>query len=146
MGRAVVDTTVLLAFLDPDDDHHDRGRDIVRGIDHGHLPGGHVTEAASVETFNDLQRNAGHDVAVRFLDRLLEGSQFTLVYSPQVVYSAARAIFRQYDALSMGDAMQVAYMQEAEGEYIYSFDSGFDTVDGVARLNSAVNPFEADES
>lgn len=146
MARAVIDTTVLLAFVDSDDERHDVGRSIVRGIDHGDLPSGHVTEAASVETFNDLQRNAGHDIAVRLLDTLIEGANFTLVYSPKVVYSAARAIFRRHESLSMGDALQVAYMQEVDVEYLYSFDEGFDAVDGVTRLNTDVNPFDVDDA
>lgn len=43
MAVAVIDTGVLVGMADIDDEHHDIAVEIVRGIDHGDLPTGQVT-------------------------------------------------------------------------------------------------------
>lgn len=40
------------------------------------------------------------------------------------------------------DAVIAASMQRRELEYLYSFDDGFDAVDGICRLATRNNPFE----
>jgi predicted nucleic acid-binding protein len=43
MAEALVDSNVLFAFRNSDDQYHDRARAIVEGIDEGELPRGIVT-------------------------------------------------------------------------------------------------------
>lgn len=43
MAVAMVDTGVLIGMADTDDEHHDVAMEIVRGMDHGNLPTGRVT-------------------------------------------------------------------------------------------------------
>ncbi|WP_275039333.1 hypothetical protein [Halococcus thailandensis] len=37
----------------------------------------------------------------------------------------------------------IAYARKTDDSYIYSFDDGFDSVDGVQRLNASTNPYSA---
>lgn len=141
MARVVVDSSVLLARVDDDDEHHEVATEIVHGIDVGELPTGIVTETVTIETLNHVHRKGTHESAIGLLDRIVEGAYFDLVYSPRVVFSAARAVFRQYEGFAFGDAMLVGYMQQEDIEYLYSFDDDFDAVEGLTRLNSPSNPF-----
>jgi predicted nucleic acid-binding protein len=57
MAVAVVDTGVLVGMADIDDEHHDVAMEIVRGMDHGDLPTGRVTNYIVLETL--FQRHKG---------------------------------------------------------------------------------------
>jgi predicted nucleic acid-binding protein len=141
MARALVDATVVIAFADPDDEDHDPGETIVRAIDHGELVTGVIVHDALLEVLNFVNARKSHRKAVHLLDRLEESAHYRLPYNPKRNIGSGRGLFRQFPALSLGDAMQVAFMQSEGIEYIYSFDDDFDVVDGVTRLNTATNPF-----
>jgi predicted nucleic acid-binding protein len=144
MTRALLDATVLIAAADDDDADHDAGFEIVREIDRGTLPTGIVTNDALLETLNYVHERAGHGAAVDLLDRFVRGAHFELPYSPKKNYGVARSLFRDSGRLNFGDSMQTAFMRSREIEYMYSFDDDFDSVDGITRLNSAVNPYSPD--
>lgn len=141
MARALLDATVVIAFADTDDEDHERGTETVRAVDLGELPEGVVTNDALLEILNFVHDRKGQLMATDLLDRLVEGAHFRLPYSPKENYGIGRSLFRRYDRLSFGDAMQVAYMQGEGVEYIYSFDDDFDAVDGITRLETANDPF-----
>lgn len=142
MPRALLDATVVIAFADVDDADHETGDAIVRGVDDGTLPIGVITDDALLEVLNFVHERRGQSMATDLLDRLVEGAHFRLPASPKETYGVGRSLFRRYDGLSFGDAMQVAYMQREGIEYVYSFDDDFDAVAGITRLSASENPFE----
>lgn len=139
--RALLDATVVIAFSDTDDEDHERGTEIVRGVDVGDLPVGVITNDALLEILNFVHDRQGQAMATELLDRLVEGAHFQLPHNPKENYGVGRSLFRRYDGLSFGDAMQAAYMQGVGLEYIYSFDDDFDAVDGITRLATADDTF-----
>jgi len=139
--RALLDATVLIAAADTDDADHEVGIDIVRGVDHGDLPTGVVTNESLLETLNYVEERLSHARAVDLLDRFVRGAHFELPYNPKKNYGVSRSLFRESPGLNFGDCMQTAFMQSREIEYVYSFDDDFDSIDGVTRLNDAVNPY-----
>lgn len=141
MPRALLDATVIIAYADSDDEDHATGREIVRGIDHGDLPTGVITNDALLEILNFVEERRGDAMATDLLDRLIEGAHFRLPYNPKENYGVARSLFRRHEGLNFGDAMQAAYMRREEVEFIYTFDGDFDAVDGIVRLSTAENPF-----
>jgi len=141
MAVALIDTNVLFASASARDAYHDRASEIVRGIDHGELPDGIVTNYVVAETLNVATTKLGSDAATQLLDRLIAGARFELTHVAQADFNAAQPIFRQYDQLSFVDSILVAYMQRVGIEYIYSFDDDFDAVSDITRLATATNPF-----
>lgn len=141
MTQAVLDATVLIAAVDTDDIDHEVGLDIVRGVDHGALPTGVITNEALLETLNYVEERLSHERAVDLLDRFVRGAHFELPYNPKKNYGVGRSLFRETAGLNFGDCMQTAFMEAEDIQYIYSFDDDFDSVDGVTRLNGAVNPY-----
>jgi predicted nucleic acid-binding protein len=139
---AVLDTNVLFARQNRSDQYHESASAILSGIDHGELPAIHIPDFVVAESMNLLSNKNGHRTAVAVLDRLIEGSQFDLQSTPESDFNGAQAIFRQHSHLSFVDSLIVAYMRRSGIQYLYSFDDDFDEIEGVTRLNAAVNPFE----
>jgi len=144
MAVALLDTNVIFASASARDTYHDRSTAIIRDIDHGELPEALITNYALAETLNLTREKLGPDAANGLLDRLIEGSHFEVVHAPKADFNAAQALFRQYDELSFVDATIVAYMERKDLGYLYSFDTDFDAINGLTRLDTADNPFDSD--
>jgi len=142
MAVVAVDANILIAARLVRDQNHDRGDAIATAIDQGKLPKAIVLSDVLEEVINYLQARAGHDIAVETLDRIIESSGFELKQTPKSDFDAGRSVFRQYESLSLTDAIIVAAMQRADIEYLYSFDDGFDSVSSITRLTTPDNPFE----
>jgi hypothetical protein len=142
MAVALLDTNVLFAAVSARDEYHDRARNIVRGIDHGELPDGIVTNHVIAETLNLVSERIDAVAANQLLDRLIEGTHFEVVHAPKADFNAAKAVFRQYSELSFVDATIAAYSDRSDTEYLYSFDDDFDALETLSRLETAENPFE----
>lgn len=142
MPAAVVDSVVLLDFWDERDERrHERARNIVRGIDHGALPTGRVTNYVVLELLNLLDKRLGTGLASDTYRRLDESAGFETVQATDDDFRLAIELFERYDGLSFGDATIVAYMRRLGIEYVYSFDADFDAVDGITRLATKENPY-----
>lgn len=139
---ALCDTTVLYAAGNRNAQRHQRGLKIIQAADRGELPIFRIPDAVLIETMNGLTRDVEHETAVTVLERLQVGSQFDLVRDPQAVWETGIELFTQIERLALVDALIVAGARHAGVEYLYSFDDDFDGLDGITRLNTAVNPFD----
>lgn len=142
MAVAVVDTGVLAGMADSADGHHDVAMDIVRGMDHGDLPTGRVTNYVALETLNWIHTRKRHEKAIETYERLSQSAGFELVHCAQKDFTYAVDCFEAYERLSFGDATVVAYMERTGVEYLYSFDDDFDGIEGITRLETPESPFE----
>jgi hypothetical protein len=136
----LVDSNVVIAARFSRDQNHDPGRRITDAFDLGDLPTGRITSDALEEIVNYVNERGGHDSAVATLDKLQESGGFEIVYTTKSDFDAGRSLFRRYEGLSLTDGVLTAYMQRTGIEYVYSFDTDFDAVDGITRLDTAVNP------
>ena len=141
MAVSVVDTNVLVGMANAADEHHDVAMDIVRGMDHGDLPTGRVTNYIVLETLNWVHNRKRHEKAVETYERLNQSAGFEVLHAAQKDFSSAVDLFQTYDELSFGDATIAAYMQRESIEYLYSFDDDFDALSGITRLETSTNPF-----
>jgi predicted nucleic acid-binding protein len=141
MARVLVDANVLIAARLTRDEDHERGKRLANAFDDGSLPTAYVLSDVLEEVINYLQARSSHGAAVETLDALVESRGFEVIFTPKRDLGGGRSLFRKYDALSLTDAVIVAAMQRLDIEYLYSFDDGFDGVDGVTRLTTPDNPF-----
>lgn len=141
MGVAVVDTGVLIGMADVNDEHHAVAVDIVRGIDHGDLPTGRVTNYVILETLNWIHTRKRHEMAQETYSRLNESAGFEVLQATQTDFYRSVDLFGTFESLSFGDATIVAYMERVGIEYVYSFEDDFDVVEGISRLETPHNPF-----
>lgn len=136
-----VDTTVLYAAGNRRTQRHEAGLAIVSAADQGDLPRLRVPDVVLVESMNGLSREVGHRTAMEMLNRLAVGSQFELVREPMTVWQQGLDRFRSTQRLSLADAVIVAGLRHAGLENLYSFDDGFDGVEGLTRLATPDDPF-----
>jgi predicted nucleic acid-binding protein len=141
MAATVVDTGVLIGMTDADDEHHEAAMEIVRGMDHGDLPTGRVTNYVALETLNWIHERKHHAKAVETYQRLHQSAGFEVLHAAQKDFASAVDLFQTYEGLSFGDATIAAYMEREDIEYLYSFDDDFDALDGITRLDTPDNPF-----
>ena len=142
MPRALIDTTVLFAAAYQRDEFHDAALPVLQGIDDRTLPEAVVFDYMLAETLNGLTTHAGHDAAVDLLDRIEENARFHIDSLTTDALATGKSLFRQHEPLSFVDACIVAYMQTEGLGYLYAFDSDFDSVEDVYRLNTATNPYQ----
>ena len=139
---ALVDTNVILARADPDDQNHETAREIVAAIDHGDLPTGRITNYIVAEVLNFTLERRGQQYALEVYERIKQSAGFEIVHAARKDFPRALELFETYDGLSFVDATVAGYMNREQIEYVYSFDDDFDGVDGITRLTTAVSPFE----
>jgi len=89
MAVAVVDTNVLVGMADADDEHHDVAMEIVRGMDHGDLPTGRVTNYIVLETLNWIHDRKRHPKAVETYERLNQSAGFEVLHAARKDLSPA---------------------------------------------------------
>ena len=142
MARVFIDANVLIAARLSRDQNHDRGVAIAQAIDQGRLPTAYLLSDVLEEVINYLLARSNHSVAIETLDGLIESSGFEFLYTPKADFDAGRPLFRQYNSLSLTDAIIVAAMQRTETEYLYSFDDGFDSVPEITRLVTPDTPLD----
>lgn len=141
MAVAVVDSSVLIGMADADDEHNEVAVEIVRGMDHGELPRGRVTNYVVLETLNWIHDRKRHRKAVETYERLNSSAGFEILHAAQKDFHHAVELFQTYESLAFGDASIAAYMHREDIEYLYSFDHDFDVVKGITRLATADDPF-----
>jgi len=143
VGEALVDTNVLYGAFQKRDQFHDEALPIVKGADARTLPICVVLDFVLAETMNALTQELVHEETMKALSMLRESAGFEIRRTTNEVWTAGLGAYGQYAHLSLVDAILTAYARETGTPYIYSFDDGFDSVDGVVRLNTATNPYSA---
>ena len=115
---------------------------ILKGIDTVDLPEAVIIDYVLAETLNGLTAHVSHESAVDFLNRLEENTRYHIDSLTADTFATGKALFRQYERLSIVDACLLAYMQVEGLGYPYAFDDDFDVADDVFRLETASNPYK----
>ncbi|MCX2819089.1 PIN domain-containing protein [Haladaptatus sp. F3-133] len=143
MQEALVDTVVLYGALNRQDPYHDDALPIFRRMDNGDLPVGIVLDFVYAETFNAMTGSLSHDDCTEAADILERSGGFRMERTNREVWTNAHDVYRGNPHLSFVDSALVAYAGVEDVDYIYSFDTGFDSVDDLKRIKSDANPYSA---
>jgi len=141
MASALVDTVVLYGALNRGDQHHDDALPIFEAMDAGELPTGVILDFVYAETFNALTQSLSHEDCTEASEIIERSAGFRLERTNRDVWRAAHRVYEEEAHLSFVDSVLVAYARETDMEYIYSFDTGFGSVDGLRRLKTPTNPY-----
>lgn len=141
MQHALVDTVVLYGALDRSDQHHEHALPILEAMDSGDLPVGVIIDLVYAETFNALTHTMAHEDCVEAAEMLESSKGFTVERTNRDVWRRSHEVYQKNPHLSFVDAAILAYGYEENLDYLYSFDTGFDTADGLQRLKTAENPY-----
>lgn len=141
MATVAVDSNVIVGARLRRDQWHRPGTEIVRGVDAGDLPAGHLNHFGLAEVLTTIEKRGGDQPAIDTLDFLTESRGFELVHVSTEDINRGLAIYRREDDIEAVDCFTVAYMQRVGLDYIYSFDDDFDRFEAITRLDTAADPY-----
>jgi len=95
----------------------------------------YVNEYVVMETVNFLLKKAGFEVAEKTLRIFQSHDRIKILKIDDDIFNLSCFYFQLYRGLSLTDGSIVANMEQSNIKDIYSFDSGFDMVDGIVRLS-----------
>jgi len=119
-----VDTSFWAGLQDPGDDRHRAATDAFRAIgDHELI----TTNLVRGETWTLLRAKAGHQAAVRFLDRIERSPRLSVVPAREDLEREALAWLRRHDErpYSFVDATSFAVMRDRHIRQALAFDDDF---------------------
>jgi len=93
-----------------------------------------VTDHIILESVNFILRKGGFEAALETLEIFENHERIEVINVDEINFARASSIFRKYPGLSITDASTVAVMQEFKIKHIYTFDKGFDKINGIVRL------------
>lgn len=139
--HVLVDTNVLYSAFQSRDQFHSEALPIVKGADARTLPVCIVLDFVLAETMNALTQELAHEETTEALSMLRESTGFEIRRATNEVWITGLGVYEEYAHLSLVDAILVAYARTTDTPYCYSFDDGFDSIDGVQRLHTPTNPY-----
>jgi predicted nucleic acid-binding protein len=143
MQTALIDTVVLYGALNKGDPHHGQALPIFRKMDSGEIPVGVVLDFVYAETFNALTSSLGHEDCLEAAEILERSGGFEVQRTSRDAWMKGKKVYGSNSHLSFVDSVLVAHAEVNNLDYIYSFDSGFDSVEGLRRIKTDANPYSA---
>lgn len=136
-----MDTSVVYGAFQRRDQFHEDGLAIVQAADNGDLPQCLLLDFVLAETMNGLTQELSYEKTNRALSMLQQSIGLTIERTNQQVWNRGLDRYETHAQLSLVDAILVAYAHKQTIPYLYSFDDGFDSVDGVQRLTTPTDPY-----
>jgi len=120
-----VDTSFLIAALNPRDAHHGDALAITPALDRGSVV---TTNHVVGESWTFAGRRFGHSVAVNLVDALRAGSRYTIHHVGQETEQRALDWLKRHDEreYSFVDATSFETMRELRIEAVLAFDADFE--------------------
>jgi len=137
---AVIDTNLLYAWRNGNDELHAEGTNVVEAASDGQTPKIHIPDAFFQEATKHIHNELGYHATIKTMDALVADPQFSIVRLTDGDLRRGRALFREHDKLELPDAIAVAYMRREQIEYIYSHDDDFDRFDDITRFERPIDP------
>lgn len=88
------------------------------------------------ETTNFLKRKNYLEPARRIVELFNNDPKVDMYFDDEATSAISIELFKGYDRLSYVDANSVVFCWQLKCEYIISFDSGFDGIRNIARLET----------
>lgn len=135
-SEVFVDTGLWIAVAREPDAQHERGKALGREILERHVKVV-ISDMVMAEVVTFILKKDGPEPARTLMDRLEENT--TILYVDKPVLEDAKALLRQYwgprKRLSVCDATSYILMQRRGVQDLYSFDTGFDGLPGINRID-----------
>ena len=136
---SLIDSGVWIAAFNKKDAHHVQGKAIISAITEGKLADVLISDYIFNEVVTYTRRKLGSDVSLKIANALVDSSHIKIIMIGESDFIASLHIFQKYDALSFTDANIVVIMKNLKIKHLISFDSGFNSVKDLLRLDSLPN-------
>jgi predicted nucleic acid-binding protein len=134
-SEVFVDTSLWIAAARQPDAQHDRAKTLGREILDRRVKA-LISDLVLAEVVTFILKKDGPEPARRLMDLLEDNT--TILYVDKPVLEDAKVLLRRYwsprKRLSICDATSCVLMQRRGVQDLYSFDSGFDGLPGITRI------------
>ena len=137
----MIDSVTIIAAFFRDETHHKFAKPIFDKILSGALENAFITDYIIDEVVTFARKRKGKVASIEILDVLLTAPQFKIIKINDIYLDSAIRFFRQYDNISFTDATTIAVMLDKGIKNIYSFDSDFDNIPYIKRLEKPQNSY-----
>ncbi len=134
-----VDTTVWVGASDKNDDFHETSREIAEAILLEKLPLALTTDFVINETVTILgsRKGFGTEKAKTVGENLLSSPRVVTIFVEETVLKKAIELYPKHRGkLSLTDVASVVIMEKYRLKEIFSHDTDFDGIEGIARKSS----------
>jgi len=135
----MVDSGVWISAFNKKDIRHGEGKAIVSAISDGKVPGVLVTDYIFNEVVTYIRKKIDFNASVQASNALLDSNNIKIINVDDSTFLSAIQIFQKYDQLSFTDASIVVIMKNSNVKWLYSFDSGFDGINDIQRLDKLLS-------
>ena len=95
-----------------------------------------ITNLILAEVSNFLQRKAAPEIGRNFVDSIINDEKNELYYDSDTYLGETLEIYNRIKQLGYVDASIVLFYKLLKCRYIISFDSNFDVIKGLTRLDN----------
>ncbi len=132
--RAVIDTPIWIGSKSERDQYNKPSIKIINAFLEGKIKKVYLTNYILVELVNFLLKKLGYDFALDVLESIKSSDKIEIIFIDEIMDIEINNIFRKYKRLSTTDCSIIYIMQKEKINYLFSFDSNFDSVKGIIRL------------
>jgi len=129
-----IDSVVWIGAKLKRDQWHDKSVPIINKFLNKEIDMAYVTDYIVLESVNFLLRKAGFETALETLNLLVVHERVKIINVDEKMFKRAYEIFTSFPGLSLTDASIVAVMENLGIRKLYSFDSSFDRIGWIERL------------
>ena len=134
--RTVIDSCIWIAYKSKRDKDHGKAVQIIEQFLNDKLTRVCITDYVIVEVTNFLLRKVNPEMALNTLDLFRKHERIEIVIVDEVLLERSYKLAKKL-RISLTDASLIAMMENLEINIIHSFDSGFDRVKWIGRVENA---------
>lgn len=130
MARYFLDTSFLLAFVDKDDEHHERARELMEKIKQEEI---YISDFVFMETVNTMFSRFDHKDAREF-SKYLKKSELRILHTNSKIFDNTVELFSS-EKMSFTDCSIKSAMEALDIEKLCSFDQDFQRFSSIELIN-----------
>lgn len=135
--EAIVDSCVFIGNFDKKDQYLKYASNIFKAFENRQIKRIYLTDYVALETLNFILKKVSQEDAESTMDYIFETENVNVLFIDGAAQDRIREIFKKHKGLSWTDCSLI-YLSEKTGiRTLFSFDSMFDRVKGLERLESA---------
>jgi hypothetical protein len=135
----MIDSGLWISAFNKKDAHHEAGKSIISAISDGLVPNVFITDYIFNEVVTYIRKKIGYAASVQVADVLLDSNNIRIINVDDSTFISAIHIFQKYEQLSFTDASIVVIMKNSNLKWLYSFDSGFDGIKDIYRIDTLMD-------
>jgi len=134
--RFFVDSGVWIGAFNKKDKHHKVASKIIRHLLDDLSDKAYISDYVFDEVTTYMKKKINPEASILVAEAMLDSQNIEIIFMNEKIFNASYHIFKMYDRLSFTDASIVVIMKNRKIQFLYSFDSGFNSVKEIQRLDS----------